>query len=179
MGIINSKIMSNSIHIILTGGTIDSYYEITKDTVVPNRETVIPGFLESLKSYNLTIEFTTICMKDSREINDEDRKKIVKTIEESKQNKILITHGTYTMPDTARYIKANLKRNDQAIILTGSMIPLIGFCPSDAPYNLGYSIAKLQDLDKGIYVCMNSHVFSPDEITKNLSEGKFTSIYGH
>lgn len=171
--------MKNSIQIIITGGTIDSYYDVTKDTCVPNKATVIPNFIESLKNYNITFEFSTICMKDSREINDEDRKKIVEVIEESKHDKILITHGTYTMPDTARFIKVNLKRNDQAIILTGSMVPLLGFSPSDAPYNLGYSIAKLQDLEKGIYVCMNSHVFSPEEITKNLSEGRFTSIYSH
>lgn len=171
--------MKHSIHIIITGGTIDSYYDVTKDTAVPNKETVIPNFIESLKSYDTAFEYTTICMKDSRQVNDEDRKKLVETIEQSKHTKILITHGTYTMPDTARYIKANLKRNDQTVILTASMIPLQGFSPSDAPYNLGYSIAKLQDLDNGIYICANSHVFSPEEITKNLSEGRFTSIYGH
>lgn len=171
--------MSEKIHIIFTGGTIDSYYEVTKDTVVPNKETTVPAFLDSLKSYNTDLEYTTVCMKDSREITDEDRNQIIKTIEESQNDKILITHGTYTMPDTARFIKANLKRNDQVIVLTGSMVPLMGFSPSDAPYNLGYSIAKLQDLENGVYVCINSHVFSPDEVAKNLSEGKFTSIYGH
>jgi len=171
--------MRTQIHIIITGGTIDSYYDVTRDTAVPNKETVIPNFIESLKSYDTSFEYTIVCMKDSREINDDDRKKIVETIESSKTDKVLVTHGTYTMPDTARYIKANLKRDDQTVILTASMIPLQGFSPSDAPYNLGYSIAKLQDLGKGIYVCMNSHVFSPEEITKNLSEGRFASIYGH
>jgi L-asparaginase len=171
--------MKHSIHILITGGTIDSYYDVTKDTVVPNKETVIPNFIDSLKSYDTSFEYTTICMKDSRQINDEDRKKLVKAIEQSKHTKILIIHGTYTMPDTARYIQANLKRNDQAVILTASMIPLQGFSPSDAPYNLGFSIAKLQDPEIGIFVCINSHVFLPGEITKNLSEGKFTSIYGH
>lgn len=171
--------MKKLIHVIITGGTIDSYYDVTKDTAVPNQETVLPKFIDSLKSFDSLFEFTTICMKDSRSINDDDRKEIVKTIEVSKHNKILITHGTYTMPDTARFIKANLKRDDQTVVLTGSMIPLSGFSPSDAPYNLGYSIAKLQDLKPGIYVCMNSHVFSPEEITKNLSEGRFASIYSH
>jgi len=167
----------NTIHIIITGGTIDSYYNGSKDTVVPNNESIIPEFLDSLKSHDTTFEFTTICMKDSRNLNDEDRKNILKVVEESKHNKILITHGTYTMPDTARVLKANLKRSDQAIILTASMIPIKGFSPSDGTYNLGYSIAKLQDLPNGIYLCMNSHVFDPEEVVKDLAEGKFSSIF--
>lgn len=77
-------------------------------------------------------------MKDSRQLGENDRKEILKAIEESPSNKIIITHGTYTMPDTARYLKANLKRNDQTIILTGSMIPIKGFSPSDGTFNLGY-----------------------------------------
>jgi len=169
--------MKNTILVIITGGTIDSYYDGTKDTVIPSDSSVIPGFLESTKSYIDEFEYVTICMKDSRAVTDNDRKKIVETIEKTPHTKILITHGTYTMPDTARYIKANLKRTDQAIVLTASMIPILGFSPSDGPFNLGYSIAKLQDLKNGIFVCINSHVFTPEEIVKNLNEGRFTSIF--
>lgn len=57
------------------------------------------------------------------------------------------------------------------------MIPILGFSPSDGPFNLGYSIAKLQDTTNGIFVCINSHVFTPEEIVKNLNEGRFTSIF--
>jgi hypothetical protein len=53
------------IHFVLTGGTMDSYYEGTKDTIVPNSKSVIPSFVKSLKLYHQT-EFTEICMKDSR-----------------------------------------------------------------------------------------------------------------
>jgi len=169
--------MNSSIHVIITGGTIDSFYDGTKDTVVPSKESVIPELLESLKSYDTTFEFTVVCMKDSRNLNDEDRKKILEAVEQSKHNKILITHGTYTMPDTARYLKANLKRDDQVIVLTASMIPIKGFSPSDGTYNLGYSVAKLQDLARGMYVCMNNHVFNPEEVVKDLAEGKFTSVF--
>lgn len=96
------------IHFIITGGTIDSYYDGTKDTAVPNKESIIPGFIRNLK---LPIEhiFTTVCMKDSRAITDENRNAIIKTIEESEVEKFIITHGTYTMPDTARYLKTHLR----------------------------------------------------------------------
>jgi L-asparaginase len=138
----------NSIHFILTGGTIDSYYDGTKDTVVPNEHSVIPEFINSLSLYVKT-EFTEVCMKDSRALNQEDRNEILKAVEESPSQRIIITHGTYTMPDTARFLKANLKRNDRVIILTGSLIPIKGFSPSDGTLNLGYAIAQTENLEGG------------------------------
>ncbi|MCK5332438.1 asparaginase [Candidatus Parcubacteria bacterium] len=166
-----------TIHFVITGGTIDSYYDSSKDTAVPNEKSIIPNFIKSLKLYN-PVEFTNICMKDSRDIIESDLKKILITVEKSSNKKIIITHGTYTMPDTARFLKANLKRKDQTIIIMGSMIPLVGFSPSDGPFSIGYSIAKIQDLKPGIYICMNGRVFSPEEVMKVGKEGKFISIFG-
>ncbi len=172
----NLIMADNTIHFILTGGTIDSYYDGTKDTVVVNEHSVIPEFIKSLRLYTRS-EFTEVCMKDSRELNQNDRNEILKAIEESSSQKIIITHGTYTMPDTARFLKANLKRNDQVIILTGSLIPIKGFSPSDGPLNLGYAIAQLENLKPGIYVCMNCKTFNPEEVLKIISEGRFASIF--
>ncbi len=165
-----------TIHFIITGGTIDSHYDGSKDTAVPNKESIIPSFIESLKLYH-NAEFTTICMKDSRELKREDLETILKTIEESPHDKIIITHGTYTMPDTARFLKANLKRTDQTIILTGSAIPISGFSPSDGPFSLGYAVAKLETLEPGVHVAINGRVFTPEEVMKVMSEARFTSIF--
>jgi L-asparaginase len=166
-----------TIHFIITGGTIDSYYEATKDTAVPNEKSIIPRFVKSLKLFN-PVEFTEVCMKDSRDIVQADLKKILNAVEKSPHKKIIITHGTYTMPETGRFLEANLKRKDQTIIVTGSMIPLLGFSPSDGPFALGYSIAKVQELKQGIYICMNGRVFTPKEVMKVNKEGRFTSIFG-
>ncbi len=168
--------INNNLHFIITGGTMDSYYDVIKETSVPNEHSAIPGFIRILKLYE-TCEFTQICMKDSRELTDLDRKKILKIVAESKFNRIIITHGSYTVPETAKYLDKNLKNNDKVIILVCSMIPIKGFDPTDAGFNLGYAVAKSQDLSKGIYVCMNGRVFNPDEVVKILSEGKFGSIY--
>lgn len=165
-----------TIHFVFTGGTIDSHYDGSKDTAVTNKESVIPSFIESLKLYHNS-EFTTVCMKDSRDLKREDLENVLKTVEESSHNKIIITHGTYTMPDTARFLKANLKRNNQTIILTASAIPISGFAPSDGPFNLGYALAKLEDLRPGIYVAINGKVFSPEEVMKVMSEARFASIF--
>ncbi len=165
------------IHFVVTGGTMDSFYDPAKDTTTTLKDSMVEKFVKSLQLYT-DFEFTKVCMKDSRELDEEDVKNILKTVEESKSKRVIVTHGTYTMPDTARFLKANLKRNDKVVILTGSQIPLTGFAPSDASFNLGFAIAKVQNLDPGVYVCMNARVFAPDEVMKYLKLGKFSSIFG-
>ena len=167
---------NNKLHFILTGGTIDSYYDGSKDTAVPSEHSVIPKFIKILKLYE-ECTFSEICMKDSREIDENDRKNILHEVENSESKRIIITHGTYTLPDTARYLKANLKEINKTIIFTCSMIPLDGFNLNDAGFNLGYAVAKSQDLKEGVYVCINGRIFSPEEIMKVISEGRFSSVY--
>jgi len=167
---------NDKLHFIITGGTIDSYYDGIKETAIPNEKSVIPRFVKLLKLYE-DCGFTEVCMKDSRDLMEDDRKKILKAIEDSKSKRIIITHGTYTLPDTARFLKANLKDIDKVIVFACSMIPLVGFSPTDAGFNIGYAVAKSQELDNGIYVCMNGRIFSPEEVVKLLSEGRFGSIF--
>ncbi len=174
-------LMSNNvINIVITGGTIDSLWNGAQDTVVVSEHSILPEYFQelgrNLKFYE-ELKFTEVCMKDSRAITEEDRKDVLKAIEESVADKIIITHGTYTMPDTARYLKDHLNRTDQVIALTGSMVPIKGFDFSDGPFNLGYAIAQLQKLEPGVYVCMNAKVFTPEEVAKNIDEGKFFSIF--
>lgn len=167
---------NEAVLIVITGGTIDSYYDGTKDTVVPSSSSIIPEVVNSFK-LDIPISYAEVCMKDSRSLADGDIDEIIATIESADQEHIVVTHGTYTMPDTARILKANLQRKDQTIILTGSMIPIKGFSPSDGTFNLGFSLAKVGDLDPGIYVCMNGNIFSPEEVVKKISEGRFSSIF--
>lgn len=168
------------IHFIMTGGTIDSLWNGAQDTVIVSEHSVLPDYFENLganlKFYE-KLKFSEVCMKDSRALTDEDRRNVLKFIEESEADKIIVTHGTYTMPDTAKYLKGNLKRKDQTVILIGSMVPIKGFDFSDGPFNLGYAFAQVQKLHPGIYVCMNARIFTPEEVAKNIAEGKFYSIF--
>lgn len=165
------------IHFIITGGTIDSYYDGTKDTAVPNQESIIPGFIKNLK---LPVEhqFTTVCMKDSRAITDEDRAEMAKVIQENSSQKFIITHGTYTMPDTARYLKAHVQGGGKTVVLTGAFIPLTDVIRSDGAFNIGFAMAQLQYLKPGIYVAMNGKVLDAEKATKIVSEGRFDNISG-
>jgi L-asparaginase len=164
------------IEIILTGGTIDSTWDGIADTATVNAHSVIPNYFKKLIIYP-RIKFNEICMKDSRALNQKDIKNVLKAVEKSEAKQIIITHGTYTMPDTAKFIEANIVRKDQTIIFTGSMIPLEGFYPTDASFNLGYALSKVQELSVGVYLCMNGDTFTPQEVAKNLGEGKFYSIF--
>ena len=164
------------INIFLTGGTIDSHWDGKADTAVISDFSVVPDYFKTLILY-AEVEFTEICLKDSRNLNSSDLNNLIEKLESCDNTKIIITHGTYTMPDTAKFLQANLKRKDQTIILTGSMVPLAGFSPSDASFNLGYAVAEVNNLSVGVYLCMNGRTFTPDEVAKNLAEGKFYSVF--
>lgn len=170
----------NKVNFIITGGTIDSIWDGSKDTATVAEHSILPDYFAKLirnLKFDEEFEFSEVCMKDSRAVSDEDRKKVVETIEKSSATKIIITHGTYTMPDTARYIKQNLKRADQTIIITGSMVPIEGFDFSDGPFNLGFAYSEVLSQKTGIYVCMNAKTFSPEEVAKDTTQGKFYSIF--
>lgn len=164
------------LHFIITGGTIDSYFDPITEKTLPCKYSYIPEFINMLKLYESTT-FSEIFMKDSRNITDLDRKKISQEIKKSNSKRIIITHGSYTVVKTARYINKEIKDINKVIIFVCSMIPIKGFSPTDAGFNLGYAVAKSQDLQNGIYVCMNGKVFAPEEVVKILSEGRFGSIY--
>ncbi len=163
----------DQIHFIITGGTIDSYYDGIKDTVVPNAKSIIPAFIKRIKMPAKPM-FTVVCMKDSRAITDEDRLKMLGVIEQSTAKYFIITHGTYTMPITARFLEKIIKK-EATVILTGSFIPLPDVVRSDGAFNLGYSVAQLNHLQTGVYISMNGQVLNPTEAQKLVEEGRFIS----
>ena len=114
MKVLEVMINKEKIVVIITGGTIDSYYAGSKDTVIPLKKSVIPSFIKSIQIED-PVSFIEVCMKDSRSLNANDLKKILSTINKTDSRKIIITHGTYTMPDTARFLAANLKKKNQTI----------------------------------------------------------------
>jgi len=111
-----------------------------------------------------------ICQKDSRAIDESDRKKILRACKNSKENSIVITHGTYTMQETAAYLGRNIK--NKTVVLTGSAVPFVEK-KSDAMFNLGAALAAVQTLEKGVYVVMNGRVFNWDDVRKDFKSGKF------
>ena len=165
----------SKIHVILTGGRIDSIWDKGVDEIVVADHSVIPDFFKNI-DINLDFIFTEICMKDSRALTQEDREKIRKAIDESEAQQIVITHGTHTLPDTVQYLHEKLEKKDKTIIFTGASAPLKDFAVSDASFNLGYAIAKAQELPAGMYFCLSGKTLTSGELEQQLKEGKFYSL---
>lgn len=164
-----------TIHVIITGGTIDSHFNPARDSVEVGGDSEVVAYLKKLQLHN-PLDCTVLFMKDSREIRYQDRKKLRDAVAKSPHSLILVTHGTYTLPDTAQYVKDQLGKTTKTVVFTGSMIPLRGFDLSDAAFNLGYAVAQLQILKPGVYVCMNGKTFAPEKVDKNTVAGRFEEL---
>ena len=157
-----------SIKVLLTGGTIDKHYNESNGEL-DFVETHIPEVLK-LGRNRADITIKQVLFKDSLEMSDADRQLILKACEQSSETKILITHGTDTIVETAKVlVEANL---DKTIVLVGAMIPFV-FKHSDAVFNMGFALGVLQTSPSGIFVAMNGKVFAGDAVVKNREEGVF------
>lgn len=165
--------MTESIHFILTGGTIEKAYDPITEKPEFKTVSIVPEYLRTIVKAYPQMSFETVCQIDSLSMTDAVRATILNAVQNSPAQKILIVHGTSTMEQTARYLEQNLSRHDCTIILTGAMIPLKEFAMSDAGFNLGYAIAQAQQNPAGIYLCMNARTFKAGEVTKNTSLGRF------
>jgi L-asparaginase len=164
----NGTTNTETIYVILTGGTIDSY-EISKN------KSSVAHYLSNIKLH-ITFVFNEIFHKSSDFITIDDRKKIINEIQNTKHKHVLITHGTNTIIDTANYIKKNLVNNDKVIILTGAFVPLYFSPISDAIFNLGFSISKFKHSSPGVYICMNGMTFDPENVKKNYDKKIFEYV---
>ncbi|MGE5354907.1 MAG: asparaginase domain-containing protein [Deltaproteobacteria bacterium] len=161
------------IQIFVTGGTFDKEYNYLNGQLF-FRDTHIPRLLEQGRS-NVEVDIKTLMMIDSTQMGDDDRAIIEYSCRKAEFNKIIITHGTDTMVDTAK-ILANSNIEDKTIILTGAMIPIAFGNSSDGFFNLGASIAFAQSLPPGVYISMNGKVFTWDNVVKNRKTGFFEEL---
>jgi L-asparaginase len=164
--------MDQTIQLFVTGGTFDKEYNfITGELYF--KDTHLPEMFERGRS-KLDIDVKTLMMVDSLEMTDADRDIICYHCKQTPHEKIIITHGTDTMVDTAKKIaKQNI---DKTIILTGAMIPYAFGTSSDGFFNLGSSLAFVQVLPPGVYVVMNGKCFVWDNVQKNKKTGYFEEL---
>tara|TARA_B100001109_G_scaffold25058_1_gene18530 strand:- start:949 stop:1434 length:486 start_codon:yes stop_codon:yes gene_type:complete len=160
-----------SLRIFVTGGTFDKEYdEITGNLFF--KKTHLREMLD-LGRAKIDINISTLMMKDSLEMDENDRSIVVDNCSKSIESNVIITHGTDTMIDTATSI-ANAKLN-KTIVLTGAMIPY-KFGSSDGLFNLGAAIGFVQSLPNGVYIAMNGKYFHYDKVKKNKEIGEFVPI---
>ena len=155
---------------IQTGGTIDKDYpHTTKGWAFEISEPAVKRILEKLNP-SFEYEILSGCKKDSLEIDDEDRARVIRLIEDNPADAYIITHGTDTMLESANYI--NNKVGDKKIVLTGAMLPE-RFANSDAPMNLGLALGCVDYIENGVYVAMHGIVRNHKLMKRNLEAGKF------
>jgi L-asparaginase len=160
-----------SIRIFITGGTFDKEYnELNGELFF--KETHMQELLAMGRS-RLPVTIQTLMMIDSLEMTPEQRMLIAHECSECKEDKIVITHGTDTMAETARILAQNVA--GKTIVLTGAMIP-IKFGSSDGLFNLGSALAFVQSLPEGVYVAMNGRYFNWDNVRKNRQTGIFEEL---
>ena len=157
------------IQILITGGTFDkSYNHISGDLFF--ERTHIPEMLERSKC-RLNVDVKTLMMIDSLEMTKKDIENIIDECKKTKSSRIVITHGTDTMVNTAKKIAEKIK--NKTIVLTGAMIPYAFGSSSDGFFNLGSALSFVQTLKNGIYIAINGQYFDYDKVEKNKLKGYF------
>ncbi|MFK8019722.1 MAG: asparaginase domain-containing protein [Pseudomonadales bacterium] len=155
------------IEVITTGGTIDKiYFDALSEYHIG--EPVIETLLQKM---GVAFEFkvTPLMRKDSLELDDNDRLAIQAAVRGSKADKILITHGTDTMANTAIVLQ---ELEGKCIVLTGALQPA-AFSNTDAIFNIGCAIGALQSKENGVYIAMNGVVFDALKVRKNRDKNRF------
>jgi L-asparaginase len=160
-----------SIRIFVTGGTFDKEYNELNGQLF-FKDTHLAEML-SLGRNLVPVNIRTLMMIDSLEMTDMDRELIVRHCAEADETRIVITHGTDTMAETARVLSEQLK--GKTVVLTGAMIPY-KFGSSDGLFNLGSALAFAQTLPEGVYVAMNGRCFQAENVRKNKQTGVFEEL---
>jgi L-asparaginase len=154
---------------IQTGGTIDKDYpKAEKGYAFEITEPAVKRILQKTNP-NFEYEIIPLLKKDSLDITDEDRNKIHQTCQKTNNNKIIITHGTDTIIQTAKKL-TDIK--NKTIILTGATKPE-KFTDSDAQFNVGTAIGAINVLGNGVYIAMNGRIYPWNKVKRDSKTGQF------
>ena len=157
--------------ILTTGGTIDkNYFDALSEYQIV--DSGIPALLKEAR-VALPYRLVEVMRKDSLELTDADRTLIAAAAREAPEMRIVITHGTDTMTETAKLLTALVP--DKTIVLTGALSPA-RFAETDAPFNLGMAFATAQVAAPGVWIAMSGQVFDGLQVRKDREAGKFVAI---
>lgn len=156
-----------NIKVLCVGGTIDKLYFDAKSKY----EVGAPMVGKILRDHDVGFHYQVVPLmaKDSLEMTDADRQQVRDAVAEAVEERIVITHGTDTMTDTAVEL-AGIE--GKTIVLTGALAPAI-FKDSDAVFNIGCAVAAVQVATPGVYITMNGRVFAYDSVRKDVQNNRF------
>ena len=162
-----------TIDIILCGGTIDKTYFPEQEAFVFDK-THIKEMIEQARIPNVDMNVRFLFMKDSLDMDENDRMRIARACKESLAHKILVVHGTSTMIESAKKV-AEETVGGKTVVFFGSMFPY-ELAKSDALFNFGFALSAVQSLDAGVYISMNGKNWEYDQVTKNEELASFEDV---
>jgi L-asparaginase len=149
------------------GGTIDKvYFDALSEYQIG--DPCVGAILKDAR-VNFDFEVESLMKKDSLDMTDADRELVFNAVAGNDCERIVITHGTDTMIDTARLLK---KIQGKVIVLTGAMEPAC-FKSSDAPFNIGCAVAAVQALPHGVRIAVSGRIFDPERTRKDRNLKQF------
>jgi L-asparaginase len=160
--------VNEPIRLFVTGGTFDKEYDEIGGRLY-FKDTHVPEMLR-LARCRVEVRLETLMMMDSLDLRDADRARIVESCRSCVEQRIVVTHGTDTMAETARALHA--AGVGKTVVLTGAMVPY-AFGSSDGLFNLGSALSFVQSLPAGVYIAMNGKSFAWDDVRKNREAGVF------
>jgi len=161
---------TDPILVLTTGGTIDKlYFDALSEYRIG--ESILGRVLDTARVTH-PVEIAELLRKDSLDLDDADRALIAARVAQAPNRRIVITHGTDTMTQTAAALAGAAK--DRTIVLVGALAPA-RFAESDAPFNLGMAFATAQVAPPGVYITMNGTVFPADQVAKDRARGAFVA----
>ena len=156
--------------VLTTGGTIDkNYFDALSEYQIV--DSGIPALLKEAR-VALPFRVEEVCRKDSLELTQADRSELARLVAQAPESRIVITHGTDTMTDTA---KALAGIAGKTIVLTGALSPA-RFAETDAPFNLGMAFAAAQVAPPGVNIAMSGQVFDGLAVRKDRAAGRFVGL---
>lgn len=162
----------STIRILVTGGTFDKEYDEVRGRLF-FKDTHVQEMLAKGRS-RVPVAVRTLMMIDSLDMSEDDRALVVEQCRQCEEARVVVTHGTDTMVETAAAIAA-AGLTGKTVVLTGAMIPY-AFGSSDGLFNLGSALSFAQVLPPGVYVAMNGQYFRWDQVRKNRETATFEQL---
>jgi L-asparaginase len=157
--------------IVTTGGTIDkAYFDALSAYQIG--EPIVKKVLD-VANVEHPYRVVELLRKDSLELTDADRETLCQTVAALETTRVIVTHGTDTMTESARALAAVAGKT---IVLTGALSPA-RFSESDATFNLGMAFGAVQSLPAGVYIVMNGRVFRGDRVRKDRAQARFIAAH--
>lgn len=163
-----------NLRIIVTGGTLDKIHDVQTEGLgfAHDGKTHLPELLKTSRCHFPTVEL--LMLKDSLDFDDADRQAIALAVIRAPERAIVVTHGTGTMGQTARFLAPLIAQSKagKTVVLSGAMRPY-SLQKSDADFNIGGAIISAQVLGAGVWGVMNGRVFAAEDLVKNTDLGRF------